>query len=134
MSQVRNVTARFDVVTQLFNLNVTANNGGGSGTVTGGPIACTITGANITGTCSAPVNQGTIVNLTAAAQGGSTFDSWGGDCSGTQATCQVTMSAVRNVTARFIPQTVALTVASLAGSMAREQSLVAASTARSLRL
>ncbi len=69
--------------------------GTGSGTVTSDPagIAC---GAS----CQANFTEGTVVTLTAAADGNSTFGGWSGDCSGTGA-CQVTMNAARNVTATF---------------------------------
>ena len=68
--------------------------GTGTGTVSGGGISCP-------GTCSASVVQGTMVTLTAAAGGGSTFSGWsGGGCSGT-GTCVVTMSAAESVTATF---------------------------------
>ncbi len=69
--------------------------GTGSGAVTSAPagIAC---GA----TCQASFTEGTVVTLTAAADGNSTFGGWSGDCSGTGA-CQVTMNAARQVMAIF---------------------------------
>lgn len=86
----------------------------GSGTVTStGAIDC---GA----TCQAnyPLNTG--VTLTATPAQGSTFGGWsGGGCSGTQATCTVTMSAARTVTATFggPPNIAFVTTTSLTGSM-----------------
>jgi hypothetical protein len=66
----------------------------GSGTVSGGGIRCP-------GTCSASVNSGTLVTLTASPASGSTFAGWsGGGCSGTGA-CTVTVSAATTVTASF---------------------------------
>jgi uncharacterized repeat protein (TIGR02543 family) len=41
------------------------------------------------------------VTLTAAAAGGSAFAGWSGACTGTAATCTVTMTANRAVTATF---------------------------------
>lgn len=45
--------------------------------------------------------DGTAVTLTAAANAGAHFVSWTGDCSGTQATCQLTMTSDKNATAQF---------------------------------
>jgi hypothetical protein len=70
--------------------------GAGKGTVKSSPsgIAC---GAM----CSAAFAGGSSVTLTATAAAGSKFAGWsGGGCSGT-GTCQLTMSAARNVTATF---------------------------------
>jgi alpha-tubulin suppressor-like RCC1 family protein len=90
-------------VTQTF--PVGANNGmfalavsragAGTGTVTSSPagIAC---GA----TCAANFSSGAVVTLGAVPAGGSYFTGWGGACTGTGA-CNVTMSAVRTVTATF---------------------------------
>jgi uncharacterized repeat protein (TIGR02543 family) len=50
--------------------------------------------------------SGTSVTLLATATTGSTFAGWSGDCSGTAATCTVSMSQVRNVTASFTLGTV----------------------------
>jgi len=68
--------------------------GTGSGTVTSSP-----SGINCGTTCSA--NFSGSVTLTVAATGGSTFAGWSGDCSGTATSCTVTMSAAKNVTAKF---------------------------------
>ncbi|WP_052567237.1 M6 family metalloprotease domain-containing protein [Candidatus Magnetobacterium casense] len=72
--------------------------GTGTGTVTSsdGKINCG-------GTCMADYTQSasTQVTLTATADSGSTFSGWNNDCTGTSSTCTVTMSAARNVTARF---------------------------------
>ncbi len=73
-----------------------AKSGTGSGTVrsSDGAIEC--------GTaCAAPIAAHTAVTLTATATATSTFRGWGGACSGTGATCVVTMSADRDVTASF---------------------------------
>jgi Carboxypeptidase regulatory-like domain/Divergent InlB B-repeat domain len=71
--------------------------GSGSGTVTAdnGPVNC---GA----TCSGSYPYNTPVLLTATAVSGSTFMGWGGNCSGNDATCAVTMDQVRTVSATFL--------------------------------
>ncbi|MBF0338132.1 MAG: M6 family metalloprotease domain-containing protein, partial [Nitrospirae bacterium] len=72
--------------------------GTGTGTVTSsdGKINCG-------GTCTAGYTSSasTQVTLTAKADSGSTFSGWNKDCTGTSSTCTVTMSAARNVTAKF---------------------------------
>ena len=78
--------------------------GAGTGTVTSSPA-----GINCGPTCSASFTTGTVVTLTAAPTGGSTFSGWSGACSGT-GTCAVTMSQARAVTATFALPTFALTV------------------------
>jgi beta-xylosidase/chitodextrinase len=74
-----------------YTLTVTKS-GAGSGTVTGGGINCG-------STCTATVVSGN-VNLTATPTSDSTFDGWGGACSGT-GTCTVAMTAAKTVTASF---------------------------------
>ena len=61
------------------------------------------TGANIRcGTlCTAFVNAGTVVNLTASPGAGSVFTGWNGACSGNQAVCSLTLNDSQNVTANF---------------------------------
>jgi alpha-tubulin suppressor-like RCC1 family protein len=54
------------------------------------------------GTCSQNFDQGSVVTLTEQPDSGSAFAGWsGGGCSGKVATCQVTMSQARTVTATF---------------------------------
>ena len=84
------VTATFAV--NSYTLTV-ARAGTGTGTVTSSPagISC---GAD----CTQVYNHGTVVTLTAAAAGGSTFAGWsGGGCAGT-APCTVTMTTAITVT------------------------------------
>jgi hypothetical protein len=69
--------------------------GTGSGTVTSSPA-----GVSCGATCSASFGDGSAVTLTATATTGSVFAGWSGSCTGT-ATCAVTMSAARSVTATF---------------------------------
>jgi hypothetical protein len=72
--------------------------GSGSGAVTSQPagISCGVT-------CSAAYATGTPVTLTAATGAGSTFGGWSGACSGS-ATCTVSMTQARAVTATFTAQ------------------------------
>ena len=56
-------------------------------------------GINCGSTCSARFSSGAPVTLTAAPA--SSFTGWGGACSGTSATCTLTMTATKNVSARF---------------------------------
>jgi YD repeat-containing protein len=67
----------------------------GAGTVTSNPA-----GINCGATCNANFDSGSAVTLTAVATAGNTFSGWGGDCNG-QASCVVSMSAARNVSANF---------------------------------
>jgi hypothetical protein len=73
--------------------------GTGSGSVTGNQN----TGISCPGACSAStVPGGTQITLTEIAAAGSTFGGWsGGGCSGTSATCVVTLSSDTTVTATF---------------------------------
>jgi len=70
----------------------------GNGTVTGGGITCT-TGSS-TG-CSADEDSGQEVTLAATPGSGGSFTSWSGCTSSSGATCTVTMSGDRSVTANF---------------------------------
>jgi len=70
--------------------------GSGSGSVSSSP-----TGISCGADCSESYTSGTVVTLTASANAGSVFASWGGACSGTAVTCPVTMSVARSVTATF---------------------------------
>ena len=79
-----------------FTLTVAAA-GSGSGQVTGPGIACP-------GDCTQSYTVDTEVVLQAAADPGSAFTGWGGDCAGA-GECSVTMSSDRSVTATFaMPQ------------------------------
>lgn len=74
-----------------------SRDGPGSGTVTSN-----VGGINCGATCSAQYTSGSAVILTQSPAGGSTFGGWsGGGCSGTGATCTVTVSANTTVTATF---------------------------------
>lgn len=85
------------LASSVTNRTLTVSKGGsGTGTVTSSPL-----GISCGSDCSEPFANNTNVTLTAAAAGGSAFTGWSGSCSGTSATCNVTMSEARNVTATF---------------------------------
>jgi uncharacterized repeat protein (TIGR02543 family) len=79
--------------------------GKGGGTVSSQPA-----GIDCGNTCSAWFPAQTKVVLTASPSSGSKFVRWSGACSGTNSTCNVTMSQARNVTATFSLVTYSLTV------------------------
>jgi uncharacterized repeat protein (TIGR02543 family) len=87
------VSAQF---VEVFTLTVTKP-GTGSGTVTS-----SIGGINCGATCTASLDSGATVSLTAAPDPGSVFVGWTGDCTG-NTTCSVTMSQARTVGATFTP-------------------------------
>ncbi len=76
----------------------------GTGTVTSSPA-----GISCGSDCGENFQQGSVVTLTATPGSGFIFQGWGGDCTGT-ASCLVTMSADRAVTATFVSSSVVLTV------------------------
>jgi hypothetical protein len=81
----------------LVKYTLTANKAGsGSGTVTSNP-----TGINCGSDCTESYLSGSRVTLTASATSDSTFAGWSGACSGTAATCTVTMDQAKTVTATF---------------------------------
>jgi hypothetical protein len=93
MNTSRSVTPAF---TQRFTLTV--NKAGiGSGTVTSSP-----NGINCGSTCSAPYDSGTVVTLTATPASGSIFFEWSGCDTVSGASCTVSMSAAKSVTANFL--------------------------------
>jgi uncharacterized repeat protein (TIGR02543 family) len=87
------VVARFDK--KPLALTVTKS-GDGAGTVTSAKA-----GIDCGATCSASFDAGSQVTLAAAPAAGSTFAGWSGGCTGTTATCQVTMATPMTVTASF---------------------------------
>jgi hypothetical protein len=90
----RSVTATFEPEGLTYPLTVTKA-GSGDGTVTSVP-----SGISCGSACSQGFVSGSTVELSATADGESTFTGWIGACSGT-GTCSVTMSAARTVTATF---------------------------------
>jgi hypothetical protein len=91
--------------------------GTGNGTVTSTSNPAGSTEINCGGTCATVYNYGTVVTLTVTPAVGSSFTAWAGCDSTSGATCTVTMSTARSVTATFTIQTFTLTVqkASLLG-------------------
>src|SRR5213078_1010894 len=89
------VTATFTATAPRVTLTVTKA-GSGSGTVTSSPP-----GINCGPTCSAAYDSGTRVTLTATPAAGSIFGGWSGCDAVSGATCSVTMTAARAVTATF---------------------------------
>lgn len=96
------VTATFTL--QQFTMTL-AKAGTGTGTVTSTPA-----GINCGADCTESYAFGTVVTLTAAPTGGSTFVGWsGGGCTGT-GTCMVTMTSATTVTAMFSTGVASLSV------------------------
>jgi beta-glucosidase len=88
------ITAQFTSTPVTYPLTV-SKSGSGTGTVSAaGGISCG-------STCSASYAAGALVTLTAAAGSGSAFGGWSGPCTGTAATCTVTVSAATTVGAAF---------------------------------
>jgi len=94
-------------LTPLQTLSVSVT---GSGSVISAPswITCS------SGTCTADFTSGTNVPLISQPAAGWAFAGWGGDCSGI-ATCVVSMTSARAVTATFTPTTYQMSV-SVSGS------------------
>lgn len=89
-SSAMNVTANFS---QMFTIHAKTS---GKGLVT------SAAGINCGKTCSAKVVRGTSVTLTAAPESGFRFANWSGACSGSNATCTVTVNAATQVQANFV--------------------------------
>ena len=93
MDQARNTIANFTITQRTLTVDVT-----GSGSVASEP-----NGVDCPGDCTQDYDYDTQVTLTPEAETGWVFSSWGGACSGTEATsnCVVTMTEARNATATF---------------------------------
>jgi len=104
-------------ITLSANQSVSASFGQGSGNVTlsvtdsgtapaQGTVASSPAGINCPGTCSATFAVNTQVTLTETPGAASTFSAftgWGGACSGTTSTCNLTLADDESVTATFSP-------------------------------
>jgi Divergent InlB B-repeat domain/NHL repeat len=111
MSAAQSVTATFNVTNPTLTIML-AGTGTGSVTFTSSStFTCSDTTGVVTGTCSASFPNGAVVNVSEIPGTGSTFAGWsGGGCSGTGATCNVTLTANTTVTATFNKPTFAVTV------------------------
>lgn len=85
--------------TGAFKLTV-AKTGTGKGTVTSTP-----SGITCGSTCQKTYKVPTSVTLTATASKGSTFTGWSGACTGTAATCTLSIASATNVGANFASAT-----------------------------
>jgi uncharacterized repeat protein (TIGR02543 family) len=90
----KTVTAAFSGGTSTFALTVSAT---GPGRVTGNGINC----GNGATTCTATFSPGTTAVLSQSPASGASFRGWGGSCTGTAATCAVSMSSAKSVSATF---------------------------------
>jgi len=80
---------------QQYTLTVSTA-GSGTGTITSSPA-----GINCGADCLSTFNQGTKITLKVKADPGSTFTGWSGGCTGTSASCKLTMTSDQTVTASF---------------------------------
>jgi RHS repeat-associated protein len=93
LDQAQNVTA--DFVPAFKPLSV-ATLGSGAGTISSSP-----SGIDCGNSCRADFAPNTVVTLTATPATGSTFGGWSGACTGSAATCTVTLDQARSVNATF---------------------------------
>lgn len=93
MSEAQNVAASF---TRTHQRLVATRAGTGTGTVVSSPAAL-----NCGTACSVLIPVGTSTTLTARAAPESTFVGWGGACSGSDATCTVSMANAQAVSTTF---------------------------------
>ena len=67
----------------------------------GGTVTSTPAGINCGSTCAASFNSGSTVTLSATPSTGDSFAGWSGSCSGSSATCTLTMNGTMSVAASF---------------------------------
>ncbi|MGZ8222758.1 MAG: InlB B-repeat-containing protein [Methylobacter sp.] len=103
LDQTQNVSADFAPMQMTLTV---AKTGTGTGAITSAPA-----GIDCGATCSASYAWSTPVTLTATPATGSTFNGWSGACTGTAATCTVTLDQAQNVSADFAPMQMTLSVA-----------------------
>jgi len=103
-------TSNFTVTVTVKVTLTAAKAGTGSGTMTSSSNPASLNQINCGATCSASYESGSVVTLTATPATGSDFTSWSGCDTVSGATCTVTMSAARSVTATFTVQRFTLTV------------------------
>jgi uncharacterized repeat protein (TIGR02543 family) len=101
LNENKNVSAAWSASNDTAQLVVNIT---GSGNVSGGGIDCP-------NKCIATVGNNTAVTLQAAPSDGYVFTGWSGDCTGSVATCTVTMNGDATVNATFTPaNTLSVTV------------------------
>ena len=97
LSAAKNVTANF---VPNYALTVTNSN------MVGGKVSCE-PGGMICGNggnfCTQSYPSGTVLTCTVIPLSGYSFTGWGGDCAGTASTCQITLNALKNLSANFVP-------------------------------
>ncbi len=93
MDGARRTTASFGVPTYAV---AVTKGGAGSGKVTGD-----VGGINCGNACTANLATGASLTLTATAVTGSVFTGWGGDCTGVDLTCVLTIDRAHAVSAAF---------------------------------
>ncbi len=93
MEKDKSVTAWFDIITHVL-----------TGRITGpgyGVIRLTPPSIRYSSDFERTYNYGTLVTLRAIAGSSAEFHRWGGACSGSSVTCEVSMTRARSVTAHF---------------------------------
>lgn len=95
----KSVTASFGPPPPAQATLTVAESGGGAGTITSSPA-----GINCGSTCSAALNVGTSVVLTATPGPGSSFAGWSGAACAGVGTCTVALTTDASVMALFVPQ------------------------------
>ena len=96
MTAARSVTASFSQ-TPVGSVDLTVTRSG-QGRVTSSPA-----GIDCGAQCTRSFTQGAAVTLTATADSGYRFERWGGACSGSAASCSLSMTDEKSVTATFTP-------------------------------
>ncbi len=105
MTSSKTVTAKFTVATK-YGLAIAV-----SPTLNSGKVISSVGGINCgNGGTVCNSNLGGNVTLTATPTPGYSFKEWSGACTGTAATCTVSMTAAKSVTATFIENSYSLTV------------------------
>jgi len=118
MTGDRTVTATFRLITYRLDVTAVATRGG-TGTVSSTDGNITRCGPGGTGTCAHTYVTGSRVTLEASPGTNAELDGWsGGGCSGTGASCTLTMDRARSVTATFQPaqRTLSVSVSRVAGT------------------
>jgi hypothetical protein len=108
MSQARSVTGTFTANPELLTVTLP---GKGSGTVSSKPTGIDCASASRAPDCTETLPYGAMITLIATPAAGMRIAGWsGGGCTGTAATCTVTMTDAISVAVDFEPQSFTLTV------------------------